>query len=77
MITYYLSFFLFFRFVLQRQNLEISNEFKWIAFSFFFIYSVTGPVFMNTYQIFLFVLLVVAAANRPDSREGDLREQDD
>jgi hypothetical protein len=59
MIAYYLSFAYFSYKLYRFSGREISQGFLFVGVLLVFAYSVTNPVFMNTYQIYLYGLLLV------------------
>lgn len=68
---YYAFFYFFLRSTLRAYGLSLGSEANLAFFLFFFAYSVTGPVFMNTYQIFLFLIVLLASCRPVERAEKD------
>ena len=60
MLLYYGLFIYFCLKMGKFANEKTSSEFQFVLISMFILYSVTNPVFMNTYQVFMFGLVLIA-----------------
>ena len=72
-LIYYIFFILICLKVSEFYGYRNTTEFKFVFFVFFTIYSVTGPVFMNTYQIVIFIIILLAAAHKKITRETPMQ----
>jgi len=73
-IFYYASFIWFCLRLIKMKNQKANKEYVFVLLSLMLVYSITNPIFMNTYQIFMFGLFFLAGQQQVENSSVDVAD---